>query len=294
MTPLSTLNQCRPLRNRDCYIHTVHSGNSFIGSIPAHWSIQRLKFILSTPLKYGANEAASSVDPDQPRFIRITDIAEDGSLREETFRSLPEEAALPYLLKEGDVLLARSGATIGKSFFYQSSWGRAAYAGYLIRARINLSKSTPRFLHFFTQSDPYWQWVQSIFIQATIQNISAEKYANLVVPIPPLPEQRAIAEFLDRETAKIDELIGKKRRLIELLKEKRQALISRAVTKGLNPNAPMKASEIDWLGDVPESRYFCEVHERRRLQEARFGAFAETGLRADSRRGTRAAGLKRV
>ncbi len=75
---------------------------------------------------------------------------------------------------------------------------------------------------------------------------------NLRVPLPPLDEQRAIAAFLDRETARIDELIAKKQRLIELLKEKRQAVISRAVTKGLNPDAPMKLSGIDWLGDVPK------------------------------------------
>jgi type I restriction enzyme S subunit len=69
---------------------------------------------------------------------------------------------------------------------------------------------------------------------------------------PPLPEQTAIAEFLDRETGKIDELVAEQRRLMELLKEKRQAVISHAVTKGLNPHAPMKPSGIEWLGDVPE------------------------------------------
>ena len=70
--------------------------------------------------------------------------------------------------------------------------------------------------------------------------------------LPPLPEQTVIAEFLDRETGKIDELVAEQRRLMELLKEKRQAVISHAVTKGLNPHAPMKPSGIDWLGDVPE------------------------------------------
>jgi len=72
------------------------------------------------------------------------------------------------------------------------------------------------------------------------------------LPRPPLPEQTAIAAFLDRETAKIDGLVAEQRRLMELLKEKRQAVISHAVTKGLNPDAPMKPSGIEWLGDVPE------------------------------------------
>ena len=74
---------------------------------------------------------------------------------------------------------------------------------------------------------------------------------NIVIPVPPSPEQQKIAAFLDHETAKIDALIAEQQRLIELLKEKRQAVISHAVTKGLNPNAPMKDSGVEWLGEVP-------------------------------------------
>ena len=72
------------------------------------------------------------------------------------------------------------------------------------------------------------------------------------VPFPDVDEQKAISSFLDVETSKIDGLVSEQRRLIELLKEKRQAVISHAVTKGLNPNAPMKPSGIQWLGDVPQ------------------------------------------
>jgi type I restriction enzyme S subunit len=83
------------------------------------------------------------------------------------------------------------------------------------------------------------------------QNVHAQDIKNQCFAIPPLAEQTAIAEFLDRETAKIDGLVAEQRRLMELLKEKRQAVISHAVTKGLNPHAPMKLSGIEWLGDVP-------------------------------------------
>ncbi|HOE41823.1 MAG TPA: hypothetical protein PLB25_09380 [Rhodoferax sp.] len=75
---------------------------------------------------------------------------------------------------------------------------------------------------------------------------------NILLGMPPLPEQTQIAAFLDRETAKIDALVAEQRRLMALLKEKRQAVISHAVTRGLNPNAPLKPSGIDWLGNVPE------------------------------------------
>ncbi len=78
------------------------------------------------------------------------------------------------------------------------------------------------------------------------------------VPLPPPAEQTQIAAFLDRETAKIDELVAEQRRLMELLKEKRQAVISHAVTKGLNPDAPMKPSGIEWLGEVP-AHWECDT-----------------------------------
>jgi type I restriction enzyme, S subunit len=96
---------------------------------------QRLKFLSSEPLKYGANAAAEHDNPDWPRFVRITDVGENGQLRDDTFRSLPPEMANGYLLKDGDILLARSGATVGKSFIYDPTWGKACYAGYLIKFR---------------------------------------------------------------------------------------------------------------------------------------------------------------
>jgi len=120
-----------------------------------------------------------------------------------------------------------------------------------IRARMDQRNAVPAFIKYFATSTNYWQWLSSIYIQSTIQNVSAEKYADLQLPLPPLPEQRVIALFLDRATAKLDRLVAKKRELIEKLKEKRTALISRAVSRGLNPNVKFKPSGIEWLGDIP-------------------------------------------
>jgi type I restriction enzyme S subunit len=228
------------------------SGVEWLGEVPEHWEVSRLKAIVEESLKYGANESAELDDPTLPRFVRITDIGDDGGLREDTFKSLPVEIAEPYLLKEGDVLLARSGATVGKSFIYSKQWGTACFAGYLIRARLKQVCCIPKWLYYFCQTDSYWGYVLGSQIQATIQNVSAEKYSGLRLPLPSPSEQTRIVEFLDRETGKIDELVAEQQRLMELLKEKRQAVISHAVTKGLNPRAPMKPSGIEWLGDVPE------------------------------------------
>lgn len=206
------------------------SSIEWLGDIPEHWYSMRFKYLLSEPLKYGANEVAELDDPSLPRYVRITDVNEDGTLRDDTFKSLPEDIAKPYLLKDGDLLFARSGATVGKSFYYQESWGRAAYAGYLIRGRLAPGRMISKFAAYFAQSINYWGWLRSSIIQATIQNVSAEKYAGLVLGIPPVEEQMQISSFIDRETARIDALVEKVRKSIELLREYRTALISAAVT----------------------------------------------------------------
>lgn len=224
----------------------------FLGDLPSHWKRRRLRFTASEPLMYGANEAAVSEDRTLPRYIRITDVKSDGTLHEDTFRSLSEEIAAPYILQDGDILLARSGATVGKSFQYFDDWGRAAYAGYLIRYRTDRDVIIARFASYYFQTECYWSCIKSTLIQSTIENFSAEKYKDLYLPIPEDREQKQIADFLDWKTGQIDALIAKKKKLIEKLKERRIAVITHAVTKGLNPDAPMHDSGIPWLGQVPE------------------------------------------
>lgn len=241
------------------YPEYINTNNDFVRSIPLTWQAIRMRNLILLPLQYGANEIAELDDPELPRYLRITDINENGTLRQETFKSLPVDIALPYLLKHGDLLFARSGATVGKTILYDESWGRSAYAGYLIRARFNPKHILSKFVLYFCHSINYWDWLNSCFIQATIQNVSAEKYANLVISVPPLAEQRAIAAFLDRETGRIDRLIALKERQIELLQEKRAALISQAVTKGLDPSVKMKDSGIPWLGEIPEHWHQCKI-----------------------------------
>jgi restriction endonuclease S subunit len=215
---------------RKSAVRMKNSGVEWLGQIPEHWEARRLKFLAAEPLKYGANEAAELDDKELPRFVRITDVNEDGTLRDETFRSIPKETAEPYLLKDGDILLARSGATVGKSFQYSESWGVAAFAGYLIRFRLDSELLHPRFACHFFRTKAYWDWINSSLIQATIQNVSAEKYANLLFPLPPKEEQSAIAKYLDEKTGKLDGLIRKTETAIQTLEEYRTALITAAVT----------------------------------------------------------------
>jgi type I restriction enzyme S subunit len=218
---------------------------TWIGEIPAHWELKRLKYIVRQALRYGANEPAELKDPDLPRYIRITDIRGDGTLRDDSFRSIPEKVAEPYLLSDGDILFARSGATVGKTFRYEPSWGRAAHAGYLIRARLEKCLASPTFVLYFTQSKNYKDWLFSSFIQATIQNVSAERYASLRVPLPPRPEQDEIVRQVDANVGELAHLASTILAAIERLKELRTALVFNAVRGKIDVREEVRS--LGWL-----------------------------------------------
>ncbi|MET8178582.1 restriction endonuclease subunit S [Streptomyces sp. NPDC005336] len=190
----------------------------------------RLKRMLTVPMSYGANESTEHDRRDWPRYIRTTDIANDGRLRDETFASLPPDVARNYMLSDGDLLFVRSGATVGKSFVYESQYGPAAHAGYLIRARVNRNLTLPRLIWHFCQTAKYWQQVDEGAIQATIQNVNAEKYGNLLVPLVDRERQHSTLEILDSQLATSRILQNRAKQLLELLAERRQALITAAVT----------------------------------------------------------------
>ena len=206
------------------------SGVEWIGEIPTTYSIFKLKYLLNNPLKYGANKSGIPYSDSLPRYIRITDITPDGNLKYTGKLSLSEESAKDYILEDGDILFARSGATVGKTFIYYQSYGRSAYAGYLIKASLN-NKVSPKFVYYYTCSSLYEIWKNSIFIQSTIQNIGADRYANLPVPVPKtLQEQEEIADYLDAKCAEIDKLIAKKEQLAKELESYKKSLIYEVVT----------------------------------------------------------------
>ena len=215
------------------------SGIEWIGKIEKSFNICRLKFLLSEPLAYGANESGIPYDESMPRYIRITDISSDGKLKDENKLSIPADIAQGYILKDNDILLARSGASVGKSFIFKESYGPSAFAGYLIRARLNKNVN-PRYIFYYTQSSLYDEWKKQTFIQSTIQNIGADKYNQLPVVIPCKTKQDAIVDKLDTECSRIDAVVEETRASIEEYKKLKQAVITQAVTKGIRPNRQMK------------------------------------------------------
>ena len=206
------------------------SGIEWLGEIPEHWEVKRMKYVIKTPLKYGANGSAEDEILEDPRYIRITDFGNDGKLRKNTFKSLSLDKAENFLLEEGDILFARSGATVGKTFFFKDYKGVACFAGYLIKASCDPMIMKSEFLYEFTNSSGYENWKQSIFQQSTIQNIGADKYNQLKIGVPPIAEQQKIIDFITSKINEIDTLISKSQQEIELLKEYKTALISEVVT----------------------------------------------------------------
>lgn len=214
----------------DPNVEMKDSGIEWIGAIPKGWNTIRLKWLLSSPLQYGASETGVPYNSALPRYIRITDISMEGKLKNTEMLSLSEESATGYILSDEDILFARSGATVGKAFFYKKEYGRAAFAGYMIRAKINRNITLPQYVYFSTMSAGYERWKETTMTQATIQNISAARYNEYVIPVPSLKEQIEIVQFVERMNKKINELISDKSELIANLDFYKKSLIYEVVT----------------------------------------------------------------
>ena len=214
------------------------SGIKWLGNIPEQWEIKRLKNCINGKLKYGANESGYEYNPNWYRYIRITDFTKEGLLDEHNKLSLPIEIGVEYELADGDILFARSGATVGKTFQFRfvSDEEKYCYAGYLIKASPNENIILSDFLMEYTNSIVFENWKNSIFSKATIENIGADKYCVLKIPIPPITEQKEILDFIKTETVIIDTAIAKTEREIELIKEYKEAMIAEPVMGKVNFN----------------------------------------------------------
>ena len=161
-----------------------------------------------------------------------------------------EEDQKRFSLRKGDLLVCEGGE-VGRTAIWQGEIKECYYQKAIHRLRPTTSNDDSRFFRYFM----FTAVEAGIFSQATsstIQHLTAEKLRVVRYSAPPISEQRAIADFLDRETGRLDALVAAKERWLELLAEKRRALITRAVTRGLNPAAPLRDSGFPWLGQVPK------------------------------------------
>ena len=263
----------------DVYLEYKDSGVSGLGGIPRHWQVMQLKRTVdgcvngvwgADPTKDGSDTIVLRVaDFDRPKLT----IKRDGY----TIRKIDEKDKLTRKLKPGDLLLEKSGGgaktLVGQVVLFDGSF-EAVTSNFVAKLTPHRGFNS-RFLNyvftrFYSDNINYC----SIKQNTGIQNLDSAAYLAEKFGFPFVQEQQKIANFLDHETAKIDTLIEKQQQLIKLLKEKRQAVISHAVTKGLNPNAPMRDSGVEWLGEVPEHwniskvKYLAELTPKKTEVEA--------------------------
>jgi len=206
------------------------SRDVYLGNIPKHWNVIKLKYTSRKKFQYGANLRGSEYQSNLPRYIRITDVTLDGRLKAYGQQSLTLQQAKGYYLSDGDILMARSGATVGKTFLFKEKHGDCAFAGYLIKYSPDKNVILPEFAQLFFQSGCYYCWLNTMFIQTTIQNVNAEKYKNLVIPLPTINEQIEIMQQLKTELSIHESIIDKINKEIELISEYKTSLISSVVT----------------------------------------------------------------
>lgn len=195
-----------------------------IGTIPASWQAVRLGQVCEAP-QYGSGAPARPFDPSLPRYVRITDITDDGRLRRTVARSADPERVEGYELQAGDLLFARSGS-VGRSYLYRPEDGPCVYAGYLIRFRARSNAAVPRFLELWTRGPFYRKWVTSMLRAGAQPNINATEYSSLLVALPPLAEQRAIAAVLDSVDTAVERARAERCDLRSLLASTADALLT--------------------------------------------------------------------
>jgi len=216
------------------------SGVEWLGKIPAHWMTKRIKYV--API---SNERVFTTNLES-NYLALEHI-ESGTGKLLSDGNPSEVESTTSVFRRSDVLFGKLRPYLAKVYICESS-GNCSTELLVFRSN---GEIYPPNLAYQVRSQSFIRWVDSMTYGTKMPRLSPEQLMNIRIAIPPPDEQRTIADLLDRETAKIDALLEKKERLIELLQEKRSALITQAVTKGLDPTVPMKDSGIDWLGKIP-------------------------------------------
>ena len=220
------------------------SGVEWLGQVPEHWSVVK-----------GCRLFSQERDTSQPQDDQLSATQKYGVLPQKLFMEMEGQKVTLALSGLENFKHVQAGDFVISLRSFQGGIERSAYSGCVSPAYTVLRPADSihgLFWGYLLKSTGYIEALQTMTDGIRDgKNISYQQFGQIGVPVIPVTEQTAIAAFLDRETAKIDELVAEQERLLELLKEKRQAVISHAVTKGVNPKAPLKPSGIEWLGDVP-------------------------------------------
>ena len=249
------------------YAEYKDSGVEWLGEIPSHWRAKKLKYLGESiiGLTYSPDDVVQT-ENEGILVLRSSNV-QNKKLAFEDNVYVNKEIPQKLVTQLGDILVcARNGsrALIGKNAVIDESAVGLTFGAFMMiyRSQYNCYLSK-------VFNSALFEYQSGTFLTATINQLTSSNLNNFEIPLPPSTEQTQIANFLDYETAQIDTLIEKQQTLISLLKEKRQAVISHAVTKGLNPDAPMKDSGVEWLGEVPEHWEVCRLKHVLRIRNGR-------------------------
>lgn len=246
------------------YDNYKDSGIEWIGEIPSHWNVKKLKFIGNAigGLTYSPNNIVEE-ESNGVLVLRSSNI-QNGKLSLEDNVYVNLEISEKQTLRKGDILIcSRNGSQhlIGKNICIDERTEGNTFGAFMMIFR---SDSYSFLNHFF--NSPIFTSQSGLFLTSTINQLTSSTLNNFYLALPSsIEEQTSIADYLDKKTSQIDDLIAKKERLIQLLEEEQTAIINQAVTKGLDPNVPMKDSGIEWLGEIPEHwelkrmRFLCDI-----------------------------------
>jgi type I restriction enzyme S subunit len=230
------------------------SGVEWLGLVPEHWQIKRLKHIANVQTGVAKGKDNEGKDIIEVPYLRVANV-QDGylSLDDVTTIEIPREDLERYSLQPGDVLMNEGGDfdKLGRGSVWQGEIEPCIHQNHVFAVRPTAVPS--EWLNAFTGSLAAQFYFMGRAKQSTnLASISSSNIMELPVAMPPAAEIDLLLAHIDRETARLDALVAKKTRFTELLREKRQALITHAVTKGLDPNVKMKDTGVEWLGEVPE------------------------------------------
>jgi len=167
---------------------------SELGMIPKEWEVKRLEECCNEHCSYGINAGSVDFDSKLPLYLRITDITEDGKYNRSSKKCVNDPQSDNYILKENDIVFARTGATVGKTYLYDPNDGKLIYAGFLIKVSPNKNKLNSYFLKSYTETSIYWNWV-NVFSQRSGQpGINGNEFGSLGLSIPHISEQNEIAK----------------------------------------------------------------------------------------------------
>ena len=197
-----------------------------VGTIPEDWEVASLRSCLRAALDYGINAAAVPFDDKLPAYLRITDIDEDNRYQPSPRVSVNHPESDSYVLEKGDLVFARTGASVGKSYLYKPVDGPLVFAGFLIRAKPEPAKLDAKYCAYVVQSERYWKWVAAMSNRSGQPGINGQEYGSFRFPLPKICQQRAIAAVLSDMDAEIAGLESRREKACAIKQGMMQQLLT--------------------------------------------------------------------